>query len=152
MRRILMLGLVWLCFAQLSARAAEPDQDAVRRLLMQTFDKPGDPLSVAPIVVDRDIAIAGWSQGELGGRALLRKKAGAWTIDLCAGDALKQSATLEKLGLSKPHAEAMAQQIAREEQKLDPKLLERFSRFDGMFGVDAAGGHSAIDPHHRAIP
>lgn len=135
-----------------AARAADDDAGAVQKLLIQTFDRPEARLSVAPIVIDGDVAVAGWSQGELGGRALLRKKAGAWSIDLCAGDALKQSAMLEKLGLSHARAEELARNIAREEGKLDPQLLARFSNFDGMLAVDAKGEHSMDDPHHRRLP
>lgn len=150
MRLVFAALVASLCLSP--ALAADDDSGAVQRLMMQTFDKPEARLSVAPIVVDGDVAVAGWSQGELGGRALLRKKGGAWSIDLCAGDALKQSATLEKLGLSRARAEQVANTVAREESKLDPTLLARFSKFDGAFAVDASGAHSAVDPHHRRLP
>lgn len=146
--------LIWLATVAAGCALAQDDPEsyAVRRLLMQTFDKPEAPLSVEPIVVEGDVAIAGWSQGQLGGRALLRRKDGNWAITLCAGDALKQSAALEKLGLEKSRAEALAAHLSAAERQLAPSLLERFSRFDGMYAVDAAGGHSPIDPHHQPIP
>jgi hypothetical protein len=138
--------------AGVAAAGGNEDEAAVKHLLMQTFDRPDSPLSVEPIVVDGDIAIADWAQGEQGGRALLRRKDGKWEISLCAGDALKQSASLEKLGLARPRAEALAASLATAERRLSPALLERMSRFDGVVAVDAAGGHTPHDPHHRPIP
>ncbi|OAI31769.1 hypothetical protein A1351_04675 [Methylosinus sp. R-45379] len=138
--------------ANVAVAAAGDDEAAVKHLLMQTFDRPDSPLAVEPIVIDGDIAIADWAQGEQGGRALLRRKDGKWEISLCAGDALKQSASLEKLGLARPRAEALAASLATAERRLSPALLERMSRFDGVVAVDAAGGHTPLDPHHRPIP
>jgi hypothetical protein len=133
------------------ARAAD-DETAVRRLLIDLFDKPEARLTVDPVVIDEDVAIADWSQGDLGGRALLRRKAGVWEIALCAGDALRQSAALEKLGLAKPRAEALAAALASAEKGLSPALIARMAQFDGMVAVDSAGGHTSLDPHHRPIP
>lgn len=133
------------------AFAAE-DDDAVRRLLMKAFDKPEARLSVDPIVVDGDVAVAGWVQGDLGGRAFLRRKGDQWSIDLCAGDALKESASFERLGLQKARAASLASAINSAESKLDPGVLKKFSSFDGVFAVDDKGGHTPTDPHHRPIP
>jgi len=131
---------------------ADDGSEAARRLLFETFDKPEARLFVDAIVVERDAAVADWRQGELGGRAFLTRKGDAWSIALCAGDALKDSATLERLGLSKADAEAISKRLAAEEQRLSPDVVERFSRFDGMAAVDAKGGHSPLDPHHKPIP
>ncbi|WP_424362115.1 copper uptake system-associated protein [Methylocystis parvus] len=130
---------------------AANDQEAVRDLLLKTFDKPEARLTVDPIVVDGDVAIAGWVQGDLGGRAFLRRKGDAWSIDLCAGDALKESQSLEKLGLQKPRADSLAAAVRTAEKSLNPAVLAKFSRFDGIFAVDENGGHTAADPHHRPI-
>lgn len=135
----------------LGARA-DDGAEAARRLLFETFDKPETRLLVDAIVVEGDAAVADWRQGELGGRAFLTRKGDAWSIALCAGDALKDSATLERLGVSKANAEALSKRLAAKEQRLSPDVVERFSRFDGMAAVDADGGHSPLDPHHKPIP
>ncbi|MBX3568710.1 MAG: copper uptake system-associated protein [Rhizobiaceae bacterium] len=44
------------------------DAGAIKHLMMATFDKPDSRLSVEPVMVSRDLAVAGWSQGEMGGR------------------------------------------------------------------------------------
>jgi hypothetical protein len=134
-----------------TAALAANDQEAVRNLLLKTFDKPEARLLVDPIVVDDDVAVAGWVQGDLGGRAFLRRKGDAWSIDLCAGDALKESESLEKLGLQKSRADSLAAAVQSAERRLNPVVLEKFSRFDGVFAVDEHGGHTAADPHHRPI-
>lgn len=131
---------------------AAADDDAVRRLLMKTFDKPEARLSVDPVVIDGDVAVAGWVQGDLGGRAFLRRKGDQWTIDLCAGDALKESASLERLGLDKSRAASFASAINSAESKLDPNVLKKLSNFDGVFAVDEKGRHTPADPHHRPLP
>lgn len=144
------LGLL---FALLAGQAPGADDEAaIRRLLLDLFDKPDAPLTVAPVVIDEDAGIADWSQGEQGGRAFLKRKGGSWEIALCGGDALRQSASLEKLGLAKPRAEALAASLARAERNLAPTLLERMSKFDGVVAVDSAGGHTPLDPHHKPIP
>ncbi|RNJ51022.1 copper uptake system-associated protein [Methylocystis hirsuta] len=148
--RLFLIGMISAA-ACLSARADE-GSEAVRRLLFETFDKPETRLFVDAVVVEGDSAVADWRQGELGGRAFLTRKDDAWTIALCAGDALKDSATLEKLGVSKANAEALARRLAAAETQLFPDVVERFSRFDGMAAVEADGSHSPLDPHHKPIP
>lgn len=131
---------------------ADDGSEAARRLLFETFDKPELRLFVDAVVVEGDAAVADWRQGDLGGRAFLTRKSDGWTIALCGGDALKDSATLERLGVSKTHAEALSRRLAAEEKRLAPDVVEHFSRFDGMAAVEADGGHSPIDPHHKPIP
>jgi hypothetical protein len=150
-----LFAMLALCAMILSAPAIAqdgPEAAAIRQLLVETFDKPEAPLMVDPIVVADGVAIAGWSQNDLGGRALLRRTEGAWTIILCGGDALKQSATLESVGIAKPKAEALAANLSAAEAELSPARLALFSRFDGLVGVDAAGDHTSADPHHMRKP
>jgi hypothetical protein len=45
------------------------DEVAVRDTLMRLFDKPDSRLIVEPIAVAGNAALAGWVQGEIGGRA-----------------------------------------------------------------------------------
>jgi len=131
---------------------ADDGSEAARRLLFDTFDKPESRLFVDAVVVEGDAAVADWRQGDLGGRAFLKRKNDAWTIALCGGDALKDSATLERLGVSKMRAEALSKRLAAEEERLSPDIVEHFSRFDGLAAVEADGGHSPLDPHHKPIP
>jgi len=135
----LALGLA---FAAPAAAADDgADGGAIRHLMMATFDKPEAPLTVTPIVVQGDLAVAGWAQGEMGGRALLRRKGDAWTLALCSGDALKEAASLIHFGLSQAEAEAMAAAIAAAEAGIDPALVAKFATFDGVVMMDEEGHH-----------
>ncbi len=120
---------------------AGPNEDAVRHLLHSTFDKPGAKLIVEPVAVDGDHAIAGWTQGDTGGRALLRRKGDHWQIVLCSGDQLRSVDTLAHAGLPMPAANALASQLAKAEASTDPKRLALFSRFDGIVMIGADGHH-----------
>jgi hypothetical protein len=135
-----------------SGARADDGSEAARRLLFETFDKPEPHLFVDAVIVEGDAAVADWRQGDLGGRAFLTRKNDTWTIALCGGDALKDSATLERLGVSKPRAEALSRRLVAEEKRLPPDVVEYFSRFDGLAAVEADGGHSPLDPHHKPIP
>lgn len=147
-----LLLVVTVSAATSSGARADDGSEAARRLLFETFDKPESRLFVDAVVVEGDSAVADWRQGDLGGRAFLTRKNDAWTIALCGGDALTDSATLERLGVSKIRAEALARRLADEEQRLSPDVVEYFSRFDGIAAVEADGGHSPLDPHHKPIP
>ena len=77
-----------------SAQAPTEEAIAIRALLTKTWDKPEAKLVADPIVVVDDYAIAGWTQGQRGGRALLRRIGKAWSVVLCSGDPLKHAAAL----------------------------------------------------------
>ncbi len=71
--------------ASVAVGLAEPagaDAASIGQLLREMFDKPGETLSVGPVVVSGDHAIADWTQGDIGGRALLRRNQGAWAVTL----------------------------------------------------------------------
>ncbi len=71
-----MRGLISAIVIAIALTGAQADDGAesARRLLFQTFDKPEARLFVDAIVVEGDAAVADWRQGELGGRAFLKRK------------------------------------------------------------------------------
>lgn len=117
------------------------DADAIRHLMMDTFDKPEARLLVEPVVVEGDIAVTGWAQGDMGGRALLRRKDGHWTLVLCAGDALKDPAALAQLGLAPEAAARLAAAVVAAEAAVDAATVAKFSLFEGMVMMDEHGHH-----------
>ena len=129
------------------AYAHNDDRGAITHLMMATFDKPEAPLTVEPVTVYKDVAVAGWSQGEMGGRALLRKKENDWVLTLCSGDALKEAKSLQHFGLSAEEAEAMAKAVVEAEAKLDPVLVAKFATFDGVVMMDSEGNHPPAEGH-----
>ena len=124
------------------------DAEAIKHLMMHTFDKPEAPLTVDPVTVSGDLAVAGWAQGDMGGRALLKQKEGQWALVLCSGDALKEASSLVKFGLSSADAQAMAAEVVAAEAKLDGALVAKFSTFDGVVMMDAHGAHPHVAPQN----
>ena len=124
--------------------AARPDVASISHLLHGMFDKPDARLTVAPIVTSGDFAVADWSQGDMGGRALLRRKDGSWTVTLCAGDAIKSSEALKTAGVPPSHAVRIAEDLAAAEARLPPERVAMFSRFEGMVMIEGNSGHG----HH----
>lgn len=126
---------------------AGPDEDAVRHLLHSTFDKPDAKLVVEPVVATAGYAIAGWTQGDMGGRALLQNRHGRWTLILCAGDGIKSAEALRHAGIAPDAANALAQALARTEQAVPAGRLAMFAQFEGLVRMDEAGNHPPV--HHQ---
>lgn len=143
-----LVALIVVLFGLTGAARAGADEDAVRHLLHTTFDKPEQKLVIEPLVVRAGYAIAGWTQGDMGGRALLQNKHGGWTLILCAGDGIKTAEALRQTGIAPDDANALAQALAKAEQSVAAERLAMFARFEGLLRMDAAGNHPPIP--HRA--
>ena len=119
------------------------DPTDIEVLLKAQFDTPESPLTVAPITVQGDVAIAGWSQDGRGGRAFLRKDAEGWFVELCSGAGLMLPATLQGLGLTPADAETLLVAARAAEETLGTEAIQRFDSFDGTLMIGRAGhGHS----------
>lgn len=129
-----------------SAQSHEP-ADAIRHMMKSTWDKPQSSVEVEPITIVADYAIAGWTQDDMGGRALLRRKGGAWVVTLCAGDQLKQVEALHMAGIDDDVARRLVAATAENEAKLAPARLAMFSRFKGLVTIDEQGSHTGHDGH-----
>jgi len=119
----------------------------IERVMKALFDKPGAPLTVAPITVEGEYALAGWTQSDKGGRALLRQAHGKWSIEVCGGDGLKEVSALTATGMSHAVATRLTQRATAAEKKLPPQQVRQFSMFDGVVRVDG-GAHSGHDAAH----
>jgi hypothetical protein len=131
------------------ARAADSDAAAIRHVLMSSFDKPEARLLVGPVVVVGTHALAGWAQGERGGRAMLYRHGDQWQVALCSGDGLKQVSVLREAGIDAADAKALVEALASAEARLPAALIAKFSTFDGLVRMDASGQHApAHAPAH----
>ena len=151
MRQLLMvvaLGLALVLPAGVKALAGE-NEHQIMHLMKAQFDTPENPLSVDPVVVAGDFAVAGWVQGEKGGRALLRKQEGTWSVHLCSGDGLKDAAVLHQSGIDEATAKALAEAVAKAEAGLDIAILKKLASFEGTVMINGGdhGGHSAHGTH-----
>ncbi len=129
------------------AADAGADAMAVRHVLMAQFDKPEARLSVEPVVVSGDAAVASWAQGERGGRALLFRHGQGWQIAICAGDALKDAKVLQESGVKAADAKSIASALASAEAKLSAAQRAKFASFDGFLRMDGNGQHPPAHKH-----
>jgi hypothetical protein len=129
------------------AQSVGEDAKSISHLLHGMFDKPSETLSVEPVMVSGDHAIADWTQGEMGGRALLRRQYQEWTIVLCAGDGIKSAEALVKVGVPAADAKKLESEMATAEAALAPQRVAMFSRFEGLMMMDS-NGSAAQHPHH----
>lgn len=114
---------------------ATADITAKLKAIFETQDRP---LTVEPVVSAGDWAIAGWTQGGKGGRALLKRKGEGWSIHLCSGDSLKDAAVLQKIGVPEGDAGHLAHHLAEAEASLAPETLALFASFEGTVLVEGA--------------
>lgn len=125
-----------------AAAAPEMTGDAmvdIEALLKAQFDTPEKPLTVAPITVQGDVAIAGWSQDGMGGRAFLRKDAEGWFVELCAGKGLLMPEMLTGLGLSEADATSLLASVTAAEAGLGAEAIALFDSFDGELFIGREG-------------
>lgn len=120
---------------------AGEQEDKIAKLLMDMFNQPNNPLKINPIVVENNYAIAGWSQGDKGGRALLTNDNNKWTIQLCAGDALKDAKFLKESGVDEKIISTILKKLSVAEAKLDANTLKRFSEFKDIVYINAGHSH-----------
>jgi hypothetical protein len=148
------LFLAALSAAALSVRAHEahagPDAQQITHAMKRQFDRPDAPLSVAPVVVVGDAAVAGWSQQGKGGRALLRKEKAGWSIHVCAGKGLTQPDVLEMSGLPKAQAAEMTRAVAKAEAGLTAAQRSLFDSFEGVLKVGGEGAAAHGHGQHAA--
>ncbi len=115
------------------------DEARITGLLKDMFETPETPLTVAPVLIDGDLAVIGWSQAETGGRALLRRDThGFWRVSLCAGDGLKGETNMIALGIAPEAAARLAVAQETAEAALPPGQVARFALFEGVLTVEDA--------------
>lgn len=129
---IALLGLAG-CFGQSIAPATPEASDvtAIRSVIGSQWNRPGSKVDIGPVVVASDYAIAGWTQNDHGGRALLHRE-GEWRVVLCAGDALKQVDTLLQTGVAAAIADELVRKLKSSEKKLPDERLALLSSFRGL--------------------
>lgn len=123
--------------------AGGTDAEKIEAVLMAQFDSPEAPLTVSPITIQGEVAVAGWSQQGKGGRAFLRKDDMGWFVELCAGKSLVQPTTFVSMGLTRAEAESLAAAVNGAERSAGADLIGRLNAFEGtvLVGRSAADGH-----------
>lgn len=119
------------------AQAADtPDQVAIKSAMHAMFDRPDTPLVIDPVVVDDGFAVAGWTQGQMGGRAFLRAANGKWTLVLCSGEQITTAEALAASGVPQATASKLAAEIAAADSAVDAARLKKLASFEGTVRMD----------------
>jgi hypothetical protein len=140
------LGLTQL-LAVVPSFAHGDDAQQITMVLKKQFDKPGAPLAVAPISIEGDNAVAGWSQNGRGGRAFLQRDKHQWFIAVCGGSGLTQADVLQTIGMKPDAAARLAKAVVAAEAKMGAKQSKLFDGFEGMIKIDPATGHDGHGAH-----
>ena len=140
-----VLSLLLVSCSMEQAPEAKADMQAILHQMHATWDRPEAKLEAGPVVIEGDYAIADWTQGAMGGRALLKREHGEWNTVLCAGDGIRDAEGLLAVGLPDEQAAALAAGLAEAEKQVSPQRLALMAAFSGIVRMPAAGvGH---DPH-----
>lgn len=87
---------------------------------------------IAPVVLKDDLAVAGWTRGDLGARTFLRQdEAGSWYVEMWSGKSLLLTATLSSLGVRKTAADDLRSELTASEALLGRQFIQRFDGFPG---------------------
>ena len=86
---------------------------------------------IAPVVVSGDVALAGWTKGDTGARAFLRKVTGNWQVELWSNQSLLLPATLTSLGVSRSAGDPLRAEMLAQEAALGQAYSTRFDAFAG---------------------
>jgi len=111
--------------------ASNESEKAIASVLHVRLAKPGAELIVDPIAAGGAFAVAGWTQGDQGGRALLQRGGNGWLLVLCGGESLRSMQGLVRLGVPQHQAVAIAKELAREEKNVSAERLARMAQFAG---------------------
>lgn len=124
-------------FSMARAIAGSVQEIAIESAIKSQWGEPNNPLSIDPIVVVNEYAIAGWSQGIKGGRALLKQNTNRWQVLFCGDSSIKHISVLEQAGLSHVDAIKLSNKLQGAEEKISSDHLSLLDTFKGITKVDA---------------
>lgn len=142
------IAMIGFLFASITAFACPDHQSDIIASMKAVWDKPDNPLTVKPVVIADDFAIAGWLQGDKGGRALLKKGPHGWQTQLCAGDITPS--LLHQAGVPRTTAKQLLAQQSVAEKNLSKADVTQLSSFVGVINMNEGKGHHGHKQHHTA--
>jgi hypothetical protein len=123
------LLVLFLVFSGALSAESLTDEAQIQAVIGKTYDKPNNKVNTTPISVADDFAVADWTQGKRGGRALMKRIDGNWEILACGNDGLKDTKSLVKAGMSERTASTIVKKLADLEKLEDPRRLAKFNLF-----------------------
>jgi hypothetical protein len=124
------------------SQTEEESQRRIKSLISSTFDQPNLKVITNPIVIEGKVAIADWTQGSKGGRALLRRKHEHWEIIACGGAGFKEASGVSAVGISKEIANNITAKLKTEEAKLSAQTIKQFDSFEGVVNMAHGANHT----------
>ena len=122
-------------------------QEKIKALISKTFDQPNLKVQTAPIVIEGKVALADWTQGQKGGRALLRRKHADWEIIACGGAGFKDPSAIAVAGISKEIANNITAKLKTAETVLSPQKIKQLDSFDGVVTMGHGTQHGSDSKH-----
>ncbi len=122
-------------------------QEKIKALISKTFDQPNLKVQTTPIVIEGKVAIADWTQGQKGGRALLRRKHADWEIIACGGAGFKDPSAITSAGISKEIANNITAKLKTAESSLPPQKIKQLDSFDGVVTMGHGMQHGFDSKH-----
>ena len=122
-------------------------QEKIKALISKTFDQPNQKVQTTPIVIEGKVAIADWTQGQKGGRALLRRKHADWEIIACGGAGFKDPSAIASAGISKEIANNITAKLKTAESSLSPQKIKQLDSFDGVVTMGHGMQHGSDSKH-----
>lgn len=123
------LLVLFLVFSGALSAESLTDEAQIQAVIGKTYDKPNNKVNTTPISIADDFAVADWTQGKRGGRALMKRINGNWEILACGNDGLKDTKSLVKAGMSEKTASTIVRKLADLEKLEDPRRLAKFNLF-----------------------
>lgn len=109
--------------------AAPNSEDEIKLVISKIYDKPDHKVETAPVAVVDKFAIADWTQGNRGGRALMKNINGQWAVAACGADGFKDVKNLEDAGIPTKTAQQLIKKLTQLEKSIDPARVHLFSLF-----------------------
>ena len=125
----------------------DESRERIQKLISKTFDRPDLKVQTTPIVIEGKVAIADWTQGQKGGRALLRRKHADWEIIACGGAGFKDPSATASAGISKEIANNITAKLKTAELSLSPQKIKQLDSFDGVVTMGHGMQHGSDSKH-----
>ena len=125
--------------------AASTSEEEIKAVISKIYDKPDLGVMTTPVAVVDNYALADWTQGNRGGRALMQKIGDQWAVAACGADGFKTLSYLEEAGIPRKTAEALIVKLNDLEKSVDPHRLHLFS----LFGTPDDPNNMEEHHHHE---
>jgi len=147
--RLKNLAIVLLFVVMNNAHADEVKMRVIAKeniiqVIKMQWDQPQNPVAVPVVAVSELYAVADWTQGARGGRALLKFNEGHWQMLACGDAQIKSVFRLTQMGVAKENAQDIVQQLTFDEVQLSQAQLSVINSFSGVVDLFTHPEH-----HHQ---